>query len=531
MSQLDVLPTPHAIDLVSPPYLTSVIPSPSQKLPWAQSKSLPASIEGGDLRNDDVDDDCDIIFPGLPPLLRGHPDVHLRNGVIRAAHLSAAGVTDAEKAYFVADLSYVYNQYQRWKRRLPEIEPFYGACAPYSGCLSFINVHACPAVAVKCNPDPYVLRLMAALGAGFDCASNGEIAQVLPLDVDPARIIYANPCKAVSFIKNAARLGVDTMTFDNVDELYKVARAYPTAKLVLRILTDDSKSLCRLGLKFGAPLVTVPGLLTKAKDLGLDVIGVSFHVGSGCYDPSAFSDAVRCARAAFDMGLAAGYNFSLLDIGGGFEDATFDATADVLRDAIDFHFPDRTGLRIIAEPGRYFVSRAFRLAVNIIARRAPLSGEETTEIKDESNDQPSVMCMASSLVRNVCELKDFTLDYINDGVYGAFNCILFDHQEVHPYVLSINGSFHFSGTESLQPSSIWGPTCDSIDCVCRVTMLPEGLRVGDWLAFNNMGAYTLCAASQFNGFAVSRVTYTSGDGHGSREMVVALKAAVSAATV
>ncbi|KAH9981904.1 ornithine decarboxylase [Russula compacta] len=491
MPQLDVLPTPHAIDLVSPPYLTSVLSSPSQKLPWVQSKSLPASIEGGDLPDDDVNDDCDIIFPGLPPLLRGHPDVHLRNGVIRAAHLSAAGVPDAEKAYFVADLSYVYNQYQRWKHRLPEIEPFY---------------------AVKCNPDPYVLRLMAALGTGFDCASNGEIAQVLPLNVDPARIIYANPCKAVSFIKNAARLGVDTMTFDNVDELYKVARAYSTAKLVIRILTDDSKSLCRLGLKFGAPLVTVPGLLTKAKDLGLDVIGVSFHVGSGCYDPSAFSDAVRCARAAFDMGLAAGYNFSLLDVGGGFEDATFDATADVLRDAIDFHFPDRTGLRIIAEPGRYFVSRAFRLAVNIIARRAPLSGEETTEIKDESNDQPSVMY------------------YINDGVYGAFNCILFDHQEVHPYVLSMNGSFHFPGTESLQLSSIWGPTCDSIDCVCGVTKLPEGLRVGDWLAFDNMGAYTLCAASQFNGFAVSRVTYTSGGGHGSREMVVALKAAVSAAT-
>ena len=83
-------------------------------------------------------------------------------------------------------------------------------------------MRTCLAVAVKCNPDPYVLRLLAALGTGFDCASNGEIAQVLCLDVNPDRIIFANPCKAVSFIKNAAKVGVDTMTFDNAD-----LRLYP----------------------------------------------------------------------------------------------------------------------------------------------------------------------------------------------------------------------------------------------------------------------------------------------------------------
>jgi ornithine decarboxylase len=103
--------------------------SSSQKLPWAQNKSFAASIDLHDDDDDDDDDNSDIILPGLPPLLRGHPDVHLRNGVMRAAHLSATGQPDAEKAYFVADLSYVYNQYQRWKRCLPEIEPFYGPCA------------------------------------------------------------------------------------------------------------------------------------------------------------------------------------------------------------------------------------------------------------------------------------------------------------------------------------------------------------------------------------------------------------------
>jgi ornithine decarboxylase len=257
---------------------------------------------------------------------------------------------------------------------------------------------------MKCNPDPYVLRLLAALGTGFDCASNGEIAQILCLDVSPDRIIFANPCKAKSYIKNAASLGVNTLTFDNEDELYKVAQIHPTAQLVLRILTDDSNSLCRLGLKFGASLATVPNLLIKAKELGLDVIGISFHVGSGCYDSSAFADAVGRARAAFDMGLAVGYQFSFLDVGGGFEDTTFEVTAGVLREALDFHFRDRGGLRIIAEPGRFFVSRAFSLAANIIARRAPLSDGENTEIKDEGDGQPSVMCTCLSFPRDMCQL-------------------------------------------------------------------------------------------------------------------------------
>lgn len=251
-----------------------------------------------------------------------------------------------------------------------------------------------PSLAVKCNPDPYVLRLLAALGTGFDCASNNEISRVLEIgDVESSRIIFANPCKAVSFIRNAAKAGVDMMTFDNADELYKIARTHPRAKLVVRILTDDSKSLCRLGLKFGAPLVTVPGLLAKARELKLDVIGVSFHVGSGCFDSSAFADAIMRARSAFDMGKEAGYNFTLLDVGGGFEDATFETNASVLWSSIERFFPDRRSLRIIAEPGRFYVSKAFNLATNVIARRAPLpDSTNVEEDKTEDCNNPSVMC-------------------------------------------------------------------------------------------------------------------------------------------
>jgi len=180
------------------------------------------------------------------------------------------------------------------------------------------------------------------------------------------------------------------MTFDNADELYKIAHLFPTARVVLRILTDDSKSQCALGIKYGAPLAAVPGLLAKAKELGLNVVGVSFHVGSGCKDPSMYTDAIKRARTAFDSGEAIGFPFTLLDVGGGFEDGTFEKSATVLMEAIEAYFPDRRNIKIIAEPGRFYVAGAFSLATNIIARRAPLS--RSTAEPDTGFDKQNIMC-------------------------------------------------------------------------------------------------------------------------------------------
>ncbi|KAI3619542.1 ornithine decarboxylase [Moniliophthora roreri] len=491
MSQIEILrPNPVPVDYDisrSPPsshhchardYINDILSSPS---------SIRLTAEGYSAESPFGSSQGERLFASLPPLHYGHSEVHLRNGIMNATRLASEGEPDAEKAFFVADLSLVYRQYQRWVTCLPEIKPFY---------------------AVKCNPDPYVLRLLAALGTGFDCASNNEISQVLKVGgIGPDRIIFANPCKANSFIRNAAKMGVDMMTFDNCDELYKVARTHPSAKLVVRILTDDTRSVCQLGLKYGASLVTVPGLLAKAKELGLNVVGVSFHVGSGCYDPSVYTEAISRARSVFDMGRDVGFTFDLLDVGGGFEDALFEQSASVLTEAIDQYFPDRQGIRLIAEPGRFFVSKAFSLAANIIARRAPFP-EAAPQLEEPAN-QPGVMY------------------YINDGVYGAFNCIMFDHRTVQPYVLSMDGSFHVPSSEPLCACSVWGPTCDSIDCVCPSTKLPTGLRVGDWLGFDNMGAYTVCAASQFNGFEVSKVIYTTGGGASSTEVRNILAASAS----
>ncbi|KDN38569.1 hypothetical protein K437DRAFT_22141 [Tilletiaria anomala UBC 951] len=438
---------------------------------------------------------------------------------------------DGESAFFIADLAEVYRQHLRWTKELPRIVPFY---------------------AVKCNPDPNVLRLLAALGTGFDCASNGEIQNVLDIGVSPSRIIYANPCKASSFVRQAARQGIAMTTFDNLDELNKMKKFHPKCKLVVRILTDDSKSVCQLGLKFGAPLDSVPRLLARARELELDVVGVSFHVGSGCYDPESFRDAVRRARIAFQMGKVAGYTFGLLDVGGGYDHSNFEMIAKVLRTSLDEFFPleqfgaggsemreGQEALRIIAEPGRYYVQCAFVLAANIIARRDGRSDVDDLDDAMEQSSTPDTDCTSSTAVDSIepqQQDKPQVMLYQNDGMYGAFNCIMFDHQIVHPKVLTLRRQFAYrpdleapgvapvdestsespdkllveSDDNQLIPCSVWGPTCDSIDCVRDLAYLPKGLNVGDWLVYENMGAYTICAASSFNGLRRSEVRYTVG---------------------
>lgn len=319
---------------------------------------------------------------------------------------------------------------------------------------------------------------MAQLGNGFDCASKAEIDLALQTGIDPNRIIYAQPCKTKSYLRYAKEVGVKQMTFDNADELYKIKATFPDAELYLRILTDDSTSLCRLSMKFGASMDVAQQLLELAHQLELKVVGVSFHVGSGAEDPRAFLKAVEDARLVFDQASAIGHEMHTLDVGGGFSGDTFEKFSGILSDALESYFPPN--IRIIAEPGRYYVANAFTLAANIIARR---------DVPDPAD--PS---------------RDAYMLYLNDGVYGNFSNIIFDHQHPTAQVLLSAGN---DATPSSSPASdtetiaysIWGPTCDGIDVITERIDLPGLLNTGDWLYFEEMGAYTKCSATRFNGFS------------------------------
>jgi diaminopimelate decarboxylase len=364
---------------------------------------------------------------------------------------------DEAEPFFAVDLEDVCNKHIRWLTSMPRVTPHY---------------------AVKCNDDINVIKLLAYLGAGFDCASKGEIKKVMDLGVSADRIIYANPCKQTSYIRYAEEVGVQVMTFDNEQELLKIKKAYPNAKLVLRLITDDSNAVCRFSMKFGADMNTARKLLEKAQEIDMEITGVSFHCGSGQMTSKAFVDAIQNARTIMNFGNKLGFNMNLLDIGGGFPGNTgtedyFSEIAAAVNKTLEEHFPDDGNIRIIAEPGRYYVASAYTLATNVIASR---------EMIDSETGNTKYMY------------------YVNDGVYGSFNCVLYDHYVPQPHIIAKNES------NEKYTSSIWGPTCDGLDCINTSIEIPK-LNIGEWVLWKNMGAYTISAAVQFNGLPYGKPLY------------------------
>ncbi|KAM9685422.1 antizyme inhibitor 2-like [Trichechus inunguis] len=239
---------------------------------------------------------------------------------------------DHRDPFTVADLCMLASCHQTFLQNLPWVSPFY---------------------AVKGNSSPWVLRVLAALGTGSDCASQVELEQVRGHGVAPSCIM----CKPVSHIQYAALHGVQLMTFDSEEELVKMAqhhpRASPTARLppsrlVLQLQTQDSESTFPLSGKFGASLEACGHLLTSAENLGLAVAG---------------------ARARHDMGL--------LDIGGAFPGVegskpVFEETAREINTALAQDFPEGSSIEVILGPGRFYVEPVCTAAVNIIAKKAVL---------------------------------------------------------------------------------------------------------------------------------------------------------------
>ncbi|XP_055011556.1 ornithine decarboxylase-like [Boleophthalmus pectinirostris] len=206
------------------------------------------------------------------------------------------------------------------------------------------------------------------------------------------------------------------MTFDNEEELLKISKYHPTSKLLLRIAVDDSKSLLKLSTKFGAKLQTVGVLLLRAQELHLNIIGVSFHVGCLCTDNTAYKKAIADARHVFDQANLSGFQMKILNIGGGFYgDEEFQMVSKGINEALDEFFPADCGVRIIAEPGRYFVESAFTLAMNVFAKRQ-VQGDPMISSKDGNG------------------LNKLMMYYVTDGVYGSFADNRF-YLEIRPYDL------------------------------------------------------------------------------------------------
>ncbi|XP_063807325.1 ornithine decarboxylase-like [Pseudophryne corroboree] len=371
----------------------------------------------------------------------------------RIRSLSLNGDDDA---FYVADLNDVIQKHCRFLQQLPRVRPFY---------------------AVKCNSSIEVLQVLAALGTGFDCASKTEIQMILGMGVPATDIIYANPCKQPSHIRYAAKHGVNRMTFDCESELEKIPENHPDAELILRIHTDDEGSICCLSKKFGASIQTCEHLLKRAKSLNVLVTGVSFHVGSGSRNPQTFHQCIADARLLFDVGNKLGHKMRVLDIGGGFPgnpdfQPTFKEFAAVIAESLVQYFPSTEDVEVIAEPGTYYVCSAVTGALNIVTKKV-----DNVKGADEKDRR---------------QLSYF----LNDGLYGSF--LKFKICKEYNFPKPIVEKDILPSAERF-PSKLWGPCCTEKDVILEEVDLPE-LEVGDWIIFQNMGAYCMAQRSTFNGF-------------------------------
>jgi len=385
----------------------------------------------------------------------------------------------SDHAFFIVDLGEITKAYNRWTTLLPTVKPHY---------------------AVKCNPNPVILEALAILGCNFDCASENEIKTIIEITADPSRIIFANPCKMSSQIRYARANDVDLMTFDCEEELYKIKLYHPYAKLILRLAVDDSKSLCKFNKKFGCQMEQVENVLRIAKTLKLDIVGFSFHVGSGCSSSENFYNAIRDCRSATDIALDIGFRIDTIDIGGGFPGVDkaikFEDIAAQVKNGMEDFFGDMPDVQFIAEPGRYFAQKSHILVLNVIGKKIIYEKCERAIKEPTLPENPS---KTDDMVHPSKTDDKRIIYYLNDGVYGSFNCIYFDHNV--PTILPFN-----ERDGGQYKSTIFGPTCDSIDLICENAMLPD-LAIGEWVYVEDFGAYTAAASSAFNGFKTNLFKY------------------------
>jgi ornithine decarboxylase len=323
--------------------------------------------------------------------------------------------------------------------------------------------------AVKCNPEPRVLRALWAGGIRhFDCASLPEVALLRKL-LPEAAVHFMHPVKARPAIRDAwRRFDVSDFALDSLDELHKILQETvplglvgepPRLGLFVRLAAPKGAAVYDLSGKFGASVAEAAVLLRAARPHAAR-LGLAFHVGSQCLDPGAYARTLALAMQAIDQ---SGVAVDIVDVGGGFPVSYPGVTPPTLAAyvAAIAGAPLPAGTRLWAEPGRALVAGGGSVVLQVQLRRG-----------------------------------DWL--YVNDGVYGSLSDagplgFRFPARLVRP-------DDPAGGAEGLVPFSLYGPTCDSADAMRGPFLLPCDIDEGDWIELGQLGAYGTCLRTAFNGF-------------------------------
>ncbi|NQW47291.1 MAG: type III PLP-dependent enzyme [Planctomycetes bacterium] len=357
---------------------------------------------------------------------------------------------------FVVDHDELRKNYAAFRKHFPRVQIYY---------------------AVKVNSAPAIVDTFYKLGGSFDVASMQEFHTVhqfirkLPAKQRQEfiwdKVIYANPIKPIETLEELDRYK-PLVTYDNHEEVKKIAEHAPHAGLALRLRVPNTGSMVELSSKFGALPGEAVDLIAYAHEQGLVVEGLSFHVGSQCTNPENYVQSIHLCAGIFAEAKSRGFNLRLLDIGGGFPAAydpsvpKFGDLAKKINHEIDRLFDK--DIEILAEPGRFLVASA-GTAISKIIGKAVRSGK---------------LCY-----------------YVDDGVYHTYSGVIFDHCTYHLK------SFKKGPT---QICAVFGPTCDALDTISLAEQLPD-LELGEYLYSQNIGAYSAASSTHFNGFPPAKVVH------------------------
>ena len=349
----------------------------------------------------------------------------------------------------VVDLDVVRDNYNAFARALPDTRVFY---------------------AVKANPEPQVLKLLAELGSCFDTASVVEIEQSLAAGASPDRISFGNTIKKERDIARAYALGIRLFAVDCEAEVEKIARVAPGSKVFCRILSNGAGAEWPLSRKFGCAPEMATRVLEHAYRLGLQAYGVSFHVGSQQRNPKMWDGALKDAAKIFRDLAERGIHLQMVNLGGGFptkylkDIPAVKAYGQSIFRSLRKHFGNRIPETII-EPGRGMVGNAGMIEAEVV-------------LVSKKADEDKVRWVYLDI--------------------GKFNGLAETMDEMIRYPIRTE-----QDGDDMGPCVLAGPTCDSVDVLYEKEpyFLPFSLEIGSKVLIEGTGAYTTTySAVGFNGF-------------------------------
>lgn len=342
-----------------------------------------------------------------------------------------------ETPFLLMDLNKVESNYKKLSELMPGFSIYY---------------------AMKCNPEQPILEKLSSLGSHFEIAAIGELHRLEKIGVAPSEVIFSNPVKIPSHIKEAYKRGVRNFAFDSATEIVKIAQNAPGSNVYARVSVSNYGSVIKLSNKFGANPEHIVALMGLALDHDLVPNGLAFHVGSQAENVHIWDAAILTMKDLIARLKKAGIEIDVLNVGGGFPIQYSDPVpgmeevTKVILKSIKKNIPK--DITLICEPGRALVGDAGVIGTTVIGTAS-------------RNQDPWL--------------------YLDTGRFQSF-IEMFESEELKYPVVAVTkeGSKHIN-----QPYTLTGPTCDSYDTIMHNISLPVGMSLGDRVYFGSAGAYTL----------------------------------------